>query len=280
MKAAIAATMEERVRLEDKADTGSQRRLESFKPATNSLDMRTLVTLVFMASAFAQQRVDVWVHPTETPNCMAPYFDALKQGTEAIRQSQQLAVERGWLDLARERDRRLRDMEQQSKRLQDRVLDQNFGYQEFRAGAANWNINQEVVSAFAAGRKAHPDFDLLLPAMRIIADGLQPRWGSVSMGEYVECLYVVAKNAAFAAGAREKLLSAGNSPTQTPLERTVMVSTPLIVVTVSVCVAYLKPPPGGKIRASVGEPTQERRKKVNRSDRNTFRPEPPYSAAS
>jgi hypothetical protein len=46
------------------------------------------------------------------------------------------------------------------------------------------------MDAFARGRAARPDFDALLPAMRIVADSLRPDWSRISMTESVECLYV------------------------------------------------------------------------------------------
>jgi hypothetical protein len=132
-------------------------------------------------------------------------FDFLKalepqqRTADAIYRSQQLAIERGYLDLAREREQRLAWEQKESARLQERVLDTNFGYTDFRRGVANWRLNQDVKDAFAFGRKQHADFDELLPAMRIVSDGVRPNWGKITMSEYMECLYSIAKTARFTA---------------------------------------------------------------------------------
>ena len=128
-------------------------------------------------------RVDVYTHPqTPPPDYVGPVYRALEQGVDTAARIRQSQIEQGWLDLARKRERRMADVEQESRRLQDRVLDQNFGYLGFREGAATWKINQEVMDAFSVARKRHTDFDSLLPAMRIVADSLRPQWGKINMG--------------------------------------------------------------------------------------------------
>jgi hypothetical protein len=139
-------------------------------------------------------------------------LEPFSQTPAIIQRRQELGIQQGWLDLARDRERRLAELERESRRLQDRVLDQNFGYTDFRTGVANWRLNQDVIDAFAVGRRNHDDFDALVPIMRIIADGLRPQWGNVTMTEYVECLYSVAKNASFAAQARASIEGHANRP--------------------------------------------------------------------
>ena len=137
---------------------------------------------------------------------MQGLHDTLKQATEVSGQLRQAEFQQGWLDLARLQQRQLREEEERSRRLQERVLDQNMGYRDFRAGIAAWKVDQETMDAFTPARNAHPDFDALLPVMRIASDSLRSQWASITMTEYVECLYAGAKNAGFAAPARVVLL--------------------------------------------------------------------------
>jgi hypothetical protein len=179
----------------------------AYYPFIVKLQLSTVaLAIVFTASLSAQQRVDVWMHSTDPPDYMKGLNDSMRDGIAVAEHARQAEIQQGWLDLARQQQRQQREMDQRSAQLRDRVLDQNFGYRESRSGVADWKLNKEVMDAFAAARLAHPDFDALLPTMRIIADALQPRWAAITMTEYVECLYAVAKNATFAAQARAALL--------------------------------------------------------------------------
>jgi len=159
---------------------------------------------VLLCSLQAQQRVDVTIHQDVNPLQM--FLDTTRDTTLAIGRARELQIQQGYLDLARQQAEDARRAREQSARLQDRVLDDEFGFRAARREWATWKINQDVMDAFAHGRAAHPDFDALLPAMRIVADSLRPEWSRITMSEYVECLYVIARNASFASGARAALL--------------------------------------------------------------------------
>ena len=87
--------------------------------------------------------------------------------------------------------------QRESKLLQDRVLDTDFafkfGYADLRSDVAKWRVNQDVSDAFTAARKAHSDFDALLPIMRVLAESLRPDWTRLTMADYIESLYAVAQ---------------------------------------------------------------------------------------
>jgi hypothetical protein len=170
----------------------------------------------------AQQpvRVDVYTHDSTTPGLQwaqlvtqmgSQGVDAINQGFAsgtqaklADQRQQEINLERRRLDREQEDGRR-------SARLQDRMLDSNFGYRDARPRVADWRINQDVLDAFTAARKAHPDFDRLQPIMRVVAEAMRPDWSYVTMPEYIECLYAIAKTANFVEPARQKILDARNT---------------------------------------------------------------------
>jgi hypothetical protein len=87
--------------------------------------------------------------------------------------------------------------------LQKLIVSDSFGYAEVFSGQPDAEINQTARNAIRLVRAAHPgDFDRLAPSMKIIAGAMKPDWQQVTMAEYVEALYAVAKNATFAQSAR------------------------------------------------------------------------------
>jgi hypothetical protein len=141
--------------------------------------------------------------------------------TASIFQSlQQLGIQQHYLDLAKSADKRA----QQDHDLQMQQLGavtarngmdlRNWLMQDRR----DWNnrkaigqiadqwINGEVNESFARAKAAHEDFTALLPAMEIISDSITPNWAHLTPAEYVESLYVIAKNASFTTAIRDSLL--------------------------------------------------------------------------
>jgi len=80
----------------------------------------------------------------------------MKDGIAVAEHAKQAEIQQGWLDLARQQRRQLRELEERSRRLQDRVLDQNFGYRDFRSCLADWKVNQEVIDALTTALVHRP----------------------------------------------------------------------------------------------------------------------------
>ncbi|MBZ5623732.1 MAG: hypothetical protein LAQ69_34285 [Acidobacteriia bacterium] len=185
---------------------------------TSTLSAILLASAAALASAQPPVQVriqgDVTIHQDFQSNLQRTFMETNRQMIESAYRARQLQIQQGYLDLARQEAEEALRAREQSAALENRVLDDELGYKEFRRASASWKVNQDVMDAFAAGRLAHPDFDALLPAMRIIADSLRPQWSKVTMAEYVECLYVIAKNASFAAPVRTVLLNPEPAPKQ------------------------------------------------------------------
>lgn len=93
--------------------------------------------------------------------------------------------------------------------LQTLIASDSFGYAEVFSGQPDAQINKIARDAVRIVRAAHrADFDQLAPSMRIIAGAMKPDWAQITMTEYVEALYAVAKNATFAQSARAVALKA------------------------------------------------------------------------
>lgn len=171
---------------------------------------RTALFVFATLPLLAQQpvRVDVYTHDNTTPGLQwSQLMTQMGADTsQAISQGAQIGLRQQEIDLQRRRFEWEKEQARQSARLQDRVLDPTFGYRDARPALADWRINQDVMDAFAVARKAHPDFDALQPIMRTIADAMRPDWSRVTMPEYVECLYAIAKTADFAEPVRQRIL--------------------------------------------------------------------------
>jgi hypothetical protein len=78
------------------------------------------------------------------------------------------------------------------------------------AGTVDHERQQRQFAIFAAARAAvllkHPDLDLFMDAMDVLAAGLTMTHGEISPTDYLEALYVVVKTASFTAPLRERLL--------------------------------------------------------------------------
>ena len=108
---------------------------------------------------------------------------ALRASMEAKSKAAELKIQQGWLDLARQ---------QAAQSNQPVSLTTGGG---------------DMQQALLMANMAHSDFAALTPAMQIISVGFQPVWSKITMAEYLESLYVIAKNASFAAQLRDKLLA-------------------------------------------------------------------------
>lgn len=87
--------------------------------------------------------------------------------------------------------------------MEQRSLD---SYRELHSNEAGWRQNQDVKDAIRACRETHADCAQLAGMMQVVSKALQPDWTQLTMAEYVECLYSVAKNASFAQRARDTAL--------------------------------------------------------------------------
>jgi hypothetical protein len=141
--------------------------LRTFPRSFHFFGMRMLamLPLVLLGSIQAQQRIDVTVH--QEPSLLQMFSETMQESTRAAERSRELQIQQGYLDLARQQAEDARRAREQSHPLQDRVLDDEFGFRTARRDWAKWKINQDVMDAFVHGRAAHPDFDVLLPPARI-----------------------------------------------------------------------------------------------------------------
>jgi hypothetical protein len=181
----------------------------------SAMNTTTLLLAVLVAvPAFAQQlpiQVDVYTYDNKAPGQQwAELIGNMgNAGAQQVAASLQAGIAAGLrqqeLDLARQRFEWEKEQAKQSARLQDRVLDQNLGYREAKPQVAEWRINQDVLDAFKAARKAHPDFDQLQPVMRVVADAVRPDWRHVTMPQYIEALYAIAKTTNFGEPARREI---------------------------------------------------------------------------
>ncbi|MGO9663816.1 MAG: tetratricopeptide repeat protein [Polyangia bacterium] len=91
-------------------------------------------------------------------------------------------------------------------RIEDRLMEPDFGYQKFRTGVPSWQAAKEVNDAMAALRTAHPDLDQMTGFMRVAMESVRPNWAQgIGVDEYLESLYAISKYAGFAVTGREIL---------------------------------------------------------------------------
>jgi hypothetical protein len=160
-----------------------------------------------------QVRIEGEIRVQHQPSPLGVFLDSTRQATETAQHIRELQIQQGYLDLARRQAEELRQQREASAQLESRVLADDMGYRRARNET---QAAQEVRDAFLSARMAHDDFDALLPAMRIIAGSLRPQWSAITMTEYVECLYVITKNANFAAPVRDSLLASHQKKPPTP----------------------------------------------------------------
>jgi 1-deoxy-D-xylulose 5-phosphate reductoisomerase len=166
-----------------------------------------LAFAVFPLLAQLPTRVDVYTHP-DPPS-------PLRTISEALRRKQELRVQQQQLDLARQQQAQFEETQREMLRLQERALDRESGGRDAKPAApesaadqnsvAGFNATGQLLDAINAARQAHADFDSLQPIMRVLADALHPDWSRMTMPEYIECLYAVAKTATFTETARQKI---------------------------------------------------------------------------
>lgn len=126
----------------------------------------------------------------QQPDYMGPFLQAQRDLTQILNSVRQDSIEQEKIDVERER-------------LQLEARPANLSYREVHANEAAWRVNLDVKEAIEACHKAHNDCAKLDPLMLVISKTLHPDWTQMTMGEYVECLYAIAKNATFAQQARE-----------------------------------------------------------------------------
>lgn len=90
-------------------------------------------------------------------------------------------------------------------RIEDRLLEPEFGYQQYRTGVPSWQAAKEVNDAMVALRAVHSDLDQMTGLMRVVMESLRPNWKGINVDEYLESLYAVSKYAGFSVAAREAL---------------------------------------------------------------------------
>ena len=105
--------------------------------------------------------------------------EAYRTGVEARSRAEELKIQQGWLDLARQQARA-----QQPTHGKD-ILGQP---------------RDDIKQALLIAHMAHDDFDTFAPVMQIVAEALRPDWSKLTMSEYLECLYVIVKHASFSPG--------------------------------------------------------------------------------
>lgn len=145
--------------------------------------------LLFVLASFAQAQqpvqVDVTVRHDASPlevfmRSASESAANARVGLESKQRAQELKIQQGWLDLAR----------------------QQAQAQQPHSGQGNntpaVQPDGEIKGALLLAHMAHSDFDIFIPSMQIIAQALRPDWSKIRMTEYLECLYVIAKHASFA----------------------------------------------------------------------------------
>ena len=162
--------------------------------------MKTFYLLMLMTASGVAQQFPALPSPYNpyvrgASDAAAAAAGNYRTGSEAKAKAEELKIQQGWLDLARQQ------------------AAQSKGSASLVAPGA------DIQQALLIANMAHPDFNTLAPGMQIIARALRPDWSKMTTDEYLECLYVIAKNASFAAQFREKLPNAaapvpptGNTP--------------------------------------------------------------------
>jgi hypothetical protein len=107
--------------------------------------------------------------------------EAYRAGLEARSRAEELKIQQGWLDLARQQA-------QSQQTTQGKTV----------VGQPRDDMKQALLMA----HMAHDDFDTFVPVMQIVADAVRPNWSKLTMSEYLECLYVIVKHASFSPGSR------------------------------------------------------------------------------
>lgn len=173
--------------------------------------MKTITTLLALAiaPAFAQLpvQVDVYTHDLSTnPGLQWAQLmgELSSQGAQSFAAGAAIGLQQQRLNLERER------LEWEKQKEADRLP----SYREVHTQEADWRINQDEIDAYKAARAAHPDLDALRPIMDVIAQALRPDWRRITMKEYVESLYAIAKGANFAEPVRQKIAELQAAPKQ------------------------------------------------------------------
>lgn len=151
------------------------------------------------------QQVNVTVTQDPYTRYTQPFYDSLNQSVQVAQRMREMALGQQQLD----EQHRHNLAEEQLQRLS--VTDQTSDYRAAHSNEAAWRINQDVKDAINACHAVHEDCEKLDGMMNVISKAVRPDWTQISMAEYVECLYAIAKNATFGEQARA-MLSAPAAP--------------------------------------------------------------------
>jgi hypothetical protein len=170
--------------------------------------MKNSAILFFMllfvcAQTCLPQQVTIVVQ--QRPDYMAPVNQAAHDLTMTLNSLRRERIEQQRVNI--ERERLTFDEHQASTRGPSETL----SYHAVHGNEAEWRINQDEKDAFNGCRALHDDCAKLDGLMRIVSKAIRPDWTQMTMNEYVECLYVIVKNAGFAEQARLTLLT-GSKP--------------------------------------------------------------------
>lgn len=155
--------------------------------------------------AFAQLPAQVNVTVSQDPytRYTRPLFEAQHDMTEALMGAARNRIEQEKVDIERER---LRFEERQAEAAMRQTAPENLSYRDAHPQEAAWRLSQDVKDAIRTCRERHADCERLDGMMNIISKAVRPDWTQLTMTEYVECLYAIAKNAVFAEQARAMVL--------------------------------------------------------------------------
>lgn len=166
--------------------------------------MKLFLALPFALSLWAQQTIVVI--PAGPPDYMGPVNQAMQNATQAMMAGRLASIEQQRVDLERERVS-FEERQAELARQQDGA-----SYRDAHTSEATWRINQDVKDAMAACRQAHDDCEKMQGLMLVISKAIRPDWTQLTMAEYIECLYAIARNATFGAQARAMLAAAQPGP--------------------------------------------------------------------
>ena len=136
---------------------------------------------------------------SQRPDYMGPFFQSLSDSVDVATHVRDSELANRALELRRDEARLQED--QARRQAHPEMLT----YREVHPDKAEWQINQDYKDAVNTCRALHDDCLKLDGMMNVIAGVLRPDWTKLTLTEYVECLYAVAKTASFGEQARAAL---------------------------------------------------------------------------
>ena len=140
-----------------------------------------------------------------------PVVDGLQRGMKLRLEKERLEMERQYLDLAKQANRRAQEEHTRANSLAEIQEPQDLRSTMIRQLRSHNSLSefqaiQALEQSFAALRTRHPDFDRLLPAMELIVRAIPPSLDRIKPEDYLEAMYAVVRTASFTAGLRQELL--------------------------------------------------------------------------